>query len=346
MGTSISWEAEPIPERPRTADLRRPSICESICGDPNPNSLPKEIWRVSHAHYVAFSLDMAALADSYTVDPVKREALMQLEPKRYVGLVVWSGMQPEYADGAQEGDLPLRHLEVLAPLFVANGPPPVSQARDMCLPIDPSPPGRARANSPGPSVVVTDEDTTMTVDGVFDMEDEFPAQDAQESSTEPNPEDDDAMNEDEGELVHDPEEGSVALDEFAPLTAIRHPSLLPLKGRVQWLTFGTRLRITTLHESSLSFYIDDDEDQPPYDWRRLEALINDNITALLDSQGSPPDADAPSPASSGDGDDDGSEALLLQKLRVPDVPLPAIVWRDIRGEHEDDPMEYLRELDR
>ena len=59
----------------------------------------------------------------------------------------------------------------------------------------------------------------------------------------------------------------------------------------------------------------------------------------------PPDADAPSHASSGDGDD-GSEALLLQKLRVPDVPLPAIVWRDIRGEHEDDPMEYLRELDR
>ena len=92
--------------------------------------------------------------------------------------------------------------------------------------------------------------------------------------------------------------------------------------------------------------VDDDEDQPPYEWRRLEALINDNITALLDSQDSPPDADAASAASSGDGDDDGSEALLLQKLRVPDVPLPAIVWRDIRGEHEDDPMEYLRELDR
>ncbi|EJF63271.1 hypothetical protein BD309DRAFT_989498 [Dichomitus squalens] len=284
---------------------------------------------------------MAAIANTFAMDPFTQEALMRLQPKRYVGLVVWSGMQPEYAEGAQEGDPPLRHLEVLAPLFVASGPPPIPEAKDMYLPIDPSPPSRTQEKPQSHSVVVTDEDSAMTVDGVFDMEDEFPEQDVQESDQGQASDCHDAMmDEDDGQSAHNPEESSQALDEFGPLSAIRHPSLLPLRGRVQWLTFGTRLHITTFHESSLSFYVDDDEDQPPYEWRRFEALVTDNLAALFDRSSSPPDADGTS-AGSGDESD-----ALVQKLRVPDISLPAIVWRDIRGEHEDDPTEFVRELDR
>ena len=65
-------------------------MSESICEEPNPNSLPPDIWRILHSHYVAFSIDMAATA-SMCKDPANLFALMQLQPKRYVGLVVWSG---------------------------------------------------------------------------------------------------------------------------------------------------------------------------------------------------------------------------------------------------------------
>ena len=324
MLSSISWEAELVPERPRTAELRqrRPSITESICGEPNPTGLPSDIWRILHSHYVAFSIDTAAIANMCE-EPAKREALMQLRPKRYVGLVVWSGMQPEYAHGAGEDDPPLRHAEVLAPLFVAGGPPPIPRAKHMCLPIDPSPPVRKHGMAHGSSITEADGDTTVTMDGIFEMDDEFQRRDNDDPNSQ--------MDED---AVYDPYQDPTS---FGPLTAIRHPTLLPLKGRCQWLTFGTRVQITTLHDSSLSFYLDDGEDQPPYEWRRLEALVTEHLTALNDA--------CPPPDAGSDGTPD-SMAALLERLRVPDHPIPAVVWRDIRGEHEDDPTEFVRELDR
>ncbi|KAI1785540.1 hypothetical protein LXA43DRAFT_1037573 [Ganoderma leucocontextum] len=208
----------------------------------------------------------------------------------------------------------------------------------MCVPIDPSPPIREQGVAQGPSIAVTDEDTTMAVDGVFEMDDEFQGHGTQDGSSS---DQDLQMDDDRSEAAYDPDATFQDIADFGPLTAIHHPTLLPLKGRVQWLTFGARVQITTLHESSLSFYIDDGEDQPPYEWRRLEALVTDHLTALLDSPRSLPDAgDAAS------GDDSDSAGALLEKLRVPDAPVPAIVWRDIRGEHEDDPTEFVRELDR
>ena len=329
MLSSISWEGDLVYERPRTAEQiqRRPSMSESIYDEPNPNNLPPDIWRILHSHYVAFSIDMAAIA-SMCKDPVKREALMQLQPKRYVGLVVWSG----YMNNPDEDN----DSEVLTTLFVANGPPPIPQAEHMCLPIDPSPPVRKQEVAQGSSITMAaDDDTSMAVDGVFEMDGEFRGHGTQDDSN--NGDHYLQMDEDRSEAIYDPYQ--VPAD-FGPLTAIRHPTLLPLKGRMQWLTFGTRLKITTLEESSLSFFVDDGEDQPPFEWRRLETLITEHVTALHKSC-PPPDADdAPS-----DDAPDASRALL-EKLRVPEHPIPAIVWRDVRGEHEDDPTEFVHELDR
>ncbi|RPD62578.1 hypothetical protein L226DRAFT_532436 [Lentinus tigrinus ALCF2SS1-7] len=92
--------------------------------------------------------------------------------------------------------------------------------------------------------------------------------------------------------------------------------LFPLKDRLQWTTFGTLLRIETFVESSLRFNMDDDE------FNRVEKFVEADIKVL---------SEAP-------------VTNALTKLRVPAEPVPATVWRDIRGEHREDPMDYVVEL--
>ena len=101
--------------------------------------------------------------------------------------------------------------------------------------------------------------------------------------------------------------------------------------------FDTRLKITALEESSQSFFVDDGEDQPPFKWRKLETT--EHVTA--DKSCPPPDADdVPS-----DDAPDASRALL-EKLQVLEHPIPVVVWRDVRGEHEDHPTKFVHKLDR
>ncbi|TFK90534.1 hypothetical protein K466DRAFT_596866 [Polyporus arcularius HHB13444] len=100
-------------------------------------------------------------------------------------------------------------------------------------------------------------------------------------------------------------------------TPIRTKPLFPLKDRLQWTTFGTLLQIETLVESTLGFKMDDDE------FNDLENLLKADMSALNEV-----------PATN-----------ALVKLRVPDGdPVPATIWRDIRGEHKEDPMQYVSEL--
>lgn len=105
--------------------------------------------------------------------------------------------------------------------------------------------------------------------------------------------------------------------EVAGRKSIDTKPLFPLKDRVQWTTFGTRLSIETLVESSLDFKIDDDE------FNRVEAFVKADMEVL----------------------NEAPKTNALGKLRVPDDdPVPATIWRDIRGVHKEDPMDYVMEL--
>ncbi|KAH9851748.1 hypothetical protein C2E23DRAFT_886296 [Lenzites betulinus] len=104
---------------------------------------------------------------------------------------------------------------------------------------------------------------------------------------------------------------------------IQTRTLFPWKDRVQWTTFGTRLQIQRLHESKLMFDMDEDE------FSRCENRVSadmDNTEQVL--------------ANGGD-----IVRNAVDKLRPPSEPLPATVWRDIRGEHTSaDPTEFVSEL--
>ncbi|KAI8978720.1 hypothetical protein BD414DRAFT_494182 [Trametes punicea] len=102
---------------------------------------------------------------------------------------------------------------------------------------------------------------------------------------------------------------------------LRTKTLFPWKDRAQWTTFGTRLQIQTLHESKLSFDVDDDE------FTRFEHILtadHDDMAEKLKTDEAFKDA--------------------IDKLRPPSEPLPAVVWRDIRGEHGEDPSDFVAQI--
>ena len=105
-----------------------------------------------------------------------------------------------------------------------------------------------------------------------------------------------------------------------PRKPITTKDMFPLKNRLQWTTFGTRLQIETLVESSLGFKMDDDE------FNHFEAVVCADMAALRTLGNCPNWSD-------------------ILKLKVPDCDaVPATVWRDIRGGHRDDPTQFVMEL--
>ncbi|KAI0657258.1 hypothetical protein C8Q70DRAFT_277764 [Cubamyces menziesii] len=103
---------------------------------------------------------------------------------------------------------------------------------------------------------------------------------------------------------------------------LRTKTLFPWKDRAQWTTFGTRLQIQTLHESKLSFDMDDDE------FARFELRLTTDHDAMEQKL---------------KGADEATKETV-EKLRPASEPLPAIVWRDIRGEHGEDPTEFVTQI--
>ncbi|KAI0754786.1 hypothetical protein C8Q80DRAFT_1266349 [Daedaleopsis nitida] len=99
---------------------------------------------------------------------------------------------------------------------------------------------------------------------------------------------------------------------------IKTKEMFPLPNRVQWTTFGARLQIKTLIESKLAFKMDDDE------FSQVEVIVTADMAAVEEC---PP-------------------SYVLKKLRVPEPhePVPATIWRDIRGEHRIDPTDYVVEV--
>ncbi|KAI0357577.1 hypothetical protein OH77DRAFT_1398964 [Trametes cingulata] len=102
---------------------------------------------------------------------------------------------------------------------------------------------------------------------------------------------------------------------------LRTKTLFPWKDRAQWTVFGTRLQIQQLHESKLVFDMDEDE------FARCETRMTadfEDVDQKVKTDEVMRDA--------------------IHKLRPPPEPLPAIVWRDIRGEHGADPDEFVTQI--
>ncbi|KAI0769100.1 hypothetical protein BD413DRAFT_478295, partial [Trametes elegans] len=105
---------------------------------------------------------------------------------------------------------------------------------------------------------------------------------------------------------------------------LRTTGVFPVKDCLQYTTFGTRLQIQTLHESKLSFDVDEDE------FSRFELQLttdNDELREQLKGEGV-----------------SAAHKAAVEKMRPPPEPLPAVVWRDIRGEHGEDPAEFVTQI--
>lgn len=242
MGSPRSWcSSFVLPDRPRTAQSRRPSFSASNA----PGTYPRSAWRVLPGSYIAFSLELAEVANAYPPDSKVAQALLTHHSGRYLGLVAGSNLARSPDD--------THYIEDLVVLFVSDAPPPVDEAANHWAPIAP-----------------------------FEAADE------------------DGMD----------------LDlERKPIST---KAMFPLKNRVQWTTFGTRLQIKTLVESKLRFDIDEDE------FSEFEGVVTQDTAEL----------------------NEHPQTAILKKLRVSDdtVCLPATVWRDIRGGHSDDPTEFALEI--
>ncbi|KAI0647879.1 hypothetical protein C8Q79DRAFT_537155 [Trametes meyenii] len=118
-----------------------------------------------------------------------------------------------------------------------------------------------------------------------------------------------------------PFHGDVDVMERGP--PLRTKTLFPWANRAQWTTFGTRLQVETLHDSQLLFDMDEDEfarfeQRVTSDWEHMDA--NAALMANEDVKN------------------------IVAKLRPPPEPLPAVVWRDIRGKHGEDPSDFVNEV--
>ncbi|PSR70848.1 hypothetical protein PHLCEN_2v13289 [Hermanssonia centrifuga] len=101
-------------------------------------------------------------------------------------------------------------------------------------------------------------------------------------------------------------------------------TLFPLKDRYQWTTFGARLRIEHLHESSLQFPLVED------DFVRFEEQAAIDYPSMAELQASELGAE---------------DSFVVDLLKVPSFSLPVQVWRDVReATCRDDPIEFVAEV--
>ena len=102
--------------------------------------------------------------------------------------------------------------------------------------------------------------------------------------------------------------------------ALRTTGLFPRANRLQWTTFGIRLRVHEFHDAEFGgASLDDDT----FAW--LAAVGEEDEKALMGRRPAGPNSDA-------------------INLRPADEPFPATIWLDLRGEHKEDPKDFITEL--
>ncbi|KAI0079500.1 hypothetical protein K474DRAFT_623995 [Panus rudis PR-1116 ss-1] len=100
--------------------------------------------------------------------------------------------------------------------------------------------------------------------------------------------------------------------------------LFPWQDRYQWTSCGTRLHVRQLHESSLKFRLEEEE------FARLEDHIMRDLPQLV---------------ATAEYEKSVMGDTTLDRLKVPEYCLPAVVWRDIRtADRRDEPAEFWNEV--
>ena len=96
-------------------------------------STPRSQWRIRPGSYIAFSLDVRSIAEKFTAGSPAYEEVMQMQSKKYVGLVV-SSYTYSLDDDSREDDV----IEELVVNFVGNSPPSEEGLIKHSMPIAPS----------------------------------------------------------------------------------------------------------------------------------------------------------------------------------------------------------------
>ncbi len=132
-----------------------------------------------------------------------------------------------------------------------------------------------------------------------------------------------------------------------PLSPLHTTTFFPWRDRVQWTTSGTRIIVQKLHDSKLSFSLDDEE------FARFEERVMEDYASIPSSHPPHPTSHPLAQVSNAEMDVDTLEDYeekmrqeRIEKLKVPLFAFPAQVWRDIREANErDDPTRFLDEID-
>lgn len=144
---------------------------------------------------------------------------------------------------------------------------------------------------------------------------------------------------------------STSVSRTQPLSPLQTTTFFPWKDRVQWTTSGTRIIVRKLHESKLSFTLDDEE------FARFEERVTEDYKSIPSSQPPQPtshplgfisnaEMDMDMDPLEDEDEEEEKHRERIEKLKVPMFAFPAVVWRDIREANErDDPTRFLDEID-